>query len=297
MIHETMQQSRPRARHPRQHNVRTVNPSAHHADPAEHPEYTIDQLAQVTGMTVRNIRAHQSRGLLPPPTVRGRTGWYGPEHVARIQMIVDMQGDGFNLNAIARLLESTPPGTATRALSFSHSLREPWEDEQTEFVEAGELAARVGGGRLDPELMQRTEQLGLIAKAGEGRYEVLSPALIRAGELLVSLGIPVEAGLHVQEQLNRLADGIARAFVRMFIEEVWEPFEARGKPEAEWPKVQEALDRLRPLALEAVNATVRRSMSHAVEAEAARMIARQAKGVPAKLPAPRKPDRDRDPAR
>ena len=26
---------------------------------------TIDQLAQQTGMTVRNIRAHQSRGLLP----------------------------------------------------------------------------------------------------------------------------------------------------------------------------------------------------------------------------------------
>ena len=28
-------------------------------------------------MTVRNIRAHQSRGLLPPPQLRGRTGYYG----------------------------------------------------------------------------------------------------------------------------------------------------------------------------------------------------------------------------
>ena len=44
---------------------------------------TIDELAQRVGMTVRNIRAHQSRGLLPPPVVRGRTGYYGPDHVAR----------------------------------------------------------------------------------------------------------------------------------------------------------------------------------------------------------------------
>src|SRR5215467_7763282 len=103
MIHEDVAQSSPRARH----NVAMGE--------GTDAEYTIDQLAQVTGMTVRNIRAHQSRGLLPPPLVRGRTGYYGPEHVARLRMILDMQADGFNLNAIQRLLASTPPGTATRA--------------------------------------------------------------------------------------------------------------------------------------------------------------------------------------
>jgi DNA-binding transcriptional MerR regulator len=244
---------------------------------ASDAEYTIDQLAQVTGMTVRNIRAHQSRGLLPPPVVRGRTGYYGPEHAARLRLIVEMQADGFNLNAIQRLLASTAPGTAAKALDFGRSLREPWEEEPTEFVEAGELGARLGAGPPDPKLLARAEKLGLIQPAGEGRYEVLSPALIRAGELLTSLGIPVEAGLDVQDQLDRHADGIARAFVRMFVAEIWEPFEAAGKPEADWPRVQDALDRLRPLAVEAVNATFRRSMGRAVEAEAARMIVRPGK--------------------
>ena len=242
-------------------------------------EYTIDQLAQVTGMTVRNIRAHQSRGLLPPPEVRGRTGYYGPEHVARIRLIVEMQADGFNLNAINRLLASTAPGTATRALDFGRSLREPWEEEQTEFVEAAELAERMGAEGPNPTLLGVAVKLGLIAPAGEGRYEILSPALIRAGEALASLGIPIEAGLRVQESLERHVDGIARAFVRMFVDEVWEPFDAAGRPEADWPRVQEALDRLRPLALDAVNATFRRSMSKAVEAEAARMITRLSKGA------------------
>src|SRR5437899_3028776 len=34
-------------------------------------------------MTVRNIRAHRARGLLPAPDVRDRIGYYGPEHIAR----------------------------------------------------------------------------------------------------------------------------------------------------------------------------------------------------------------------
>jgi DNA-binding transcriptional MerR regulator len=236
-------------------------------------EYTIDQLAQATGMTVRNIRAHQSRGLLPPPVVRGRTGYYGPEHVARLRLIVDMQADGFNLGAIARLLESTAPGTATSTLTFTHALREPWEGEQTEIMDAAELATRAGADRPDPSLLRRSEELGLITPLGDGRYEVLSPALIRAGEALASLGIPIEAGLDVQQQLNRHAEGIARAFVRMFVETVWEPFEAAGKPEADWPRVQEALERLRPLAGEAVSATFRMAMGRAVDAETARMMA------------------------
>ena len=42
-------------------------------------------------MSVRNIRNHQSRGLLPPPEVRARTGYYGPEHVARLRLIQEMQ--------------------------------------------------------------------------------------------------------------------------------------------------------------------------------------------------------------
>jgi DNA-binding transcriptional MerR regulator len=241
-------------------------------------EYTIDQLAQVTGMTVRNIRAHQSRGLLPPPAVRGRTGWYGPEHVDRIRLILDMQADGFNLNAIHRLLASTAPGTAGRALDFGRALREPWGEERSEFVDVDELAARFGGAAPDPELLGRAEKLGTILPAGDGRFEVTSPALLRAGEALVSLGIPIEAGLDVEEQLIRHADGIARAFVRMFVREIWEPFEAAGKPEGDWPRVQEALERLRPLAVEAVNATFRRSMRQAVEAEASRMIVRQGRG-------------------
>ena len=68
---------------------------------------TIDELARATGMTVRNIRAHQSRGLLPAPEVKARTGYYGPEHAARIRLIQEMQSAGFNLRAIERLIDAS----------------------------------------------------------------------------------------------------------------------------------------------------------------------------------------------
>src|SRR5215210_2888889 len=71
---------------------------------AGHAAMTIDELARASGMTVRNIRAHQSRGLLPAPEVRARTGYYGPEHVARLNLIQELQANGYNLAAIGHLL-------------------------------------------------------------------------------------------------------------------------------------------------------------------------------------------------
>ena len=107
---------------------------------------TIRELAERTGMTVRNIRAHQTRGLLPPPIVRGRTGYYGPEHVARIELTREMQADGLNLEAIRRVLDSGD-GSASAIFDFTRALRAPFEDEAPEIIEAGELARDMGGRR------------------------------------------------------------------------------------------------------------------------------------------------------
>jgi hypothetical protein len=38
-------------------------------------DLTIDDLAREMGLSVRNVRSHQARGLLPPPEVRGRIGY------------------------------------------------------------------------------------------------------------------------------------------------------------------------------------------------------------------------------
>src|SRR6476469_2124233 len=148
---------------------------------------TIDELARRTGMTVRNIRAHQSRGLVPPPKVRGRTGYYGDDHLARIELIQELQADGFNLESIRKLLD-TAGGSSAEVLNFSRTLRAPFEDEQPEILTEEEFVER--WGPLDQRLMARTEKLGLLRGLGDGRYEILSPRLQRAGLELAELGVP-----------------------------------------------------------------------------------------------------------
>src|SRR5437667_12071631 len=93
-------------------------------------EHTIDELARESGMTVRNIRAHQSRGLLPPPEVRARTGYYGPEHVERLRLIREMQTEGFNLRAIKRLLDSSNGAGGEQALDFGRALLASFAEEE-----------------------------------------------------------------------------------------------------------------------------------------------------------------------
>src|SRR3954453_2922429 len=103
------------------------------ADETKAAELTIDELARESGMTARNIRAHQSRGLVPPPEVRGRTGYYGKEHLARIELIQELQAEGFNLEAISGLTEAGK-GAAADFLRSPGPVREPFEDEEPEIV-------------------------------------------------------------------------------------------------------------------------------------------------------------------
>jgi DNA-binding transcriptional MerR regulator len=229
-------------------------------------EMTIRELAERTGMTVRNIRAHQTRGLLPPPVVRGRTGYYNEEHVARIALTREMQADGLNLEAIRRVLESDDGGSATEIFDFTRALRAPFEDEAPEIVEAEELAGVWGtGGTLDPELMGPAEKLGIFRTLLDGRVEVISPRLQRAAVELAELGVGPKDALATAEKLRRHADGVARAFVDLFVKEVWQPFDRAGRPEGDWPKVREALDRMRPLASDALLAVFQIAMGEAVE--------------------------------
>ena len=81
---------------------------------------TVTDLAAVVGMTPRNIRAYQSRGLLFPPQIRGRKARYTAGHVARLQLIMSLQREGFTLAAIKRLLEH--PDSDASVMDFEHGL-------------------------------------------------------------------------------------------------------------------------------------------------------------------------------
>ncbi len=239
-------------------------------------QMTIDELARRSGMTVRNIRAHQSRGLLHPPEVRARTGYYDEDHVARLELIQDLQAQGFNLESIRRLVESAA-GHSADILGLTRALMTPFEEEEPEIVTRAELAARAGLPGPDDRLARRAEKLGLLRVLDEDRYELLSPRLIAAASELAKLGVPAERYLAVAADLKRHSEGVARSFVKLFLAGVWHPFDKAGRPEEDWPKIVEGIERLRPLASEALLAMFQLTMTRAAEEAFGRELARGAK--------------------
>src|SRR3954451_4688628 len=113
---------------------------------------TIDELAAVVGMTTRNVRAHQSRGLVPPPSIEGRTGYYGPEHVRRLTQVRRLQDEGLNLAAIAKVLAD---GTLTRAFV------EPFVVEEPVDLTIDELLDQLGID-VDHPAVERSLELGFV---------------------------------------------------------------------------------------------------------------------------------------
>jgi DNA-binding transcriptional MerR regulator len=237
---------------------------------------TIGELARRTGMTIRNIRAHQTRGLLPPPEVHGRTGYYNEGHVARIELTREMQAEGLNLEAIRRVLESSE-GSSREMVDFARAVRAPFEDETPEIYEPRELAEAWGVKEFDPKLLRRIEELGVVRELPDGKIEVISPRLQKAGTALVELGVSPAAAVATAEELRRSSEAVARTFVELFVREIWEPFDKAGRPEKDWPKVREALDRMRPLASDALLAMFQITMGESTEKAGERTLRDAAK--------------------
>ena len=111
------------------HNRRMPDADASSSDGPPAQEWTVDQLAHDHGLPVSTLRLYQNRGLLPPPVRRGRLGFYGPDHVARLELIGELQKRGFSLAGIKELLDGWQDG---RSLNEVLGLATPaavWEIE------------------------------------------------------------------------------------------------------------------------------------------------------------------------
>lgn len=230
-------------------------------------ELTIEQLAAATGFTVRNIRAHATRGLLPPPLLRGRTGFYGDEHVGRLQLISRLQEQGFNLASITRLVERLPETDFTVGL-YQRALG-PWLAEPPVEMTIDELAAGFGE-QADDARLARLRRAGVIEVLGEGRVRVLNPALIRVGAQGLGLGFDADALLQIVTVLMKHTRAIAAALTDWFLTTHWEPWVAEGRPVDQLPELQRVIEAVQPMAADGVLAAFQQAMSEAVEEAFAR---------------------------
>ncbi len=245
--------------------------------------FVIEELSRRTGMTVRSLRSYQSRKLLPPPTVRGRTGYYDERHVARIQLIQNLQSEGIKLHSIARMLDEGGRSDAD-LLQFTRSVQTMFTESDGSITTVGELAGRFGVEDLEAgaHLLERAERLGLVRHVDDVTYEELSPRLIDVGEhAMQALGLTADEALDVVGKLRKHADGVAKIYLDLFVTNVWTPFAEADQPAEQWSDVQRALDEVRSLATEALMGAFELVMSERVgevlEREITRPRSRQRK--------------------
>ena len=64
-------------------------------------EYRLDDLARISGVSSRNIRAYRERGLLDPPRRQGRSAFYDDYHLSQLHTINQLLRKGYNSTHIA----------------------------------------------------------------------------------------------------------------------------------------------------------------------------------------------------
>jgi DNA-binding transcriptional MerR regulator len=152
-------------------------------------EYTIDELARTADTTVRSVRVYHERGLLPPPDVRGRIGYYGQEHLSRLRMISRLLSRGVKLNGIRELLAAWDRGegladvlgVAGESVNFTLSM----QDESD------------------------ADTLGTLERIGSPRVRDLAVRLVQGG---MSLHDTVDTLVKLRADCNRMAIDYAGMF-------------------------------------------------------------------------------------
>ncbi|MDQ3292831.1 MAG: MerR family transcriptional regulator [Actinomycetota bacterium] len=227
-------------------------------------EYRLDDLARNAGVASTTVRLYQNKGLLAPPRLEGRTGWYDDTHLSRLRLIARLQGEGYSLAGIANLLEQWEQGRSLDAvIGVEAELDALIGDVHAIVLDPLELLEQFPDGSMTPELMQRAAALGLVQLTDNGKVRVTDRRFLESGSALARLGIPADVILDEWEALVAHTDDVAARFVTLF--------ETRLAP-ADWQQGLDT-DEARELAgtLAQLQATARQVLAAALDASVARL--------------------------
>lgn len=228
---------------------------------AEKPvtEYTIDELAREASTTVRNVRAYQDRGLLPPPTKRGRTGYYSHAHLGRLRLIGNLLSRGYTLGNIGEMFAAMEKGHDLRQIiGLESAISSPWSAEQPRTFTVVELL-KMFGPNFNPRTLAKVIELGLIEPDGI-HYRAHSPNILIAGAELAKAGLPLEDMLTVIGNLRANVERVADELVQMVARLLDRYGKGKLPPRDDIQKLADLVWRIRPLGMMAVESEVSRAL-------------------------------------
>lgn len=202
---------------------------------------TLDELTARVGLSVRTLRFYTSRGLVPPPIRRGRSGYYTAIHVARIELVLELQSHGFTLSAIERYVAGIPADATPEDISLARTMLAPWQSDLPVDMDRTQLETRAGRA-LSTEDIATLQALGVLRIRGTS-YLVASNQLA-IGVRLLELGFPRDVAVaaaavyqeHGEQMAKELAEVIQEKLVPAYLESESEHF-------------REVMERLKPLSV------------------------------------------------
>jgi len=205
---------------------------------------TLDELTNRVGMSVRNIRFYTTKGLVPPPIRRGRSGYYSADHVARLELVQELQAHGFTLSAIEKYVAGIPADASPEDIALQRTMLAPWQVDRPVEMSRTDLDRRTGR-RLSEEDLNTLAALGIVFRTKRGRYEV-AVSQLSVGLGLLDLGFPTEAAIAAADVYAEHGRQIAKELNELFRTMVWPVYKESGaSPE----KLREVVERLKPLSV------------------------------------------------
>ncbi|WP_314038390.1 MerR family transcriptional regulator [Dietzia sp. CH92] len=159
--------------------------------PEAGPLQRIEELAEDSGTTVRNIRVYQERGLLPPPVRRGRTAFYGPEHKRRLGQILRLLDRGYTFATIEELFIAERHGFTLAELLELEAVRPARRASGRRRLPRGGVEA-VAGFELPEELLDRGESIGLVSDSAAADHFFADRYMLELFRELIVLGVGEE---------------------------------------------------------------------------------------------------------
>lgn len=234
-------------------------------DPSSGGLLTIDELAAVSGTTVRTTRYYAQLGLIPPPERRGRVAYYGDVHRARLEMVRRLQEHGFTLQAVERYLADLPDDATPEDLALRRVMLTSWTPVRSERITRRQLEQQAGR-HLDDEDLDFLVSLQSLEP--DGSAYLATPSLAVGLELL-DMDVSREAVRDAGEAITRHMTSLAAELTGILQDGVVGPYRAGEHSAEESAHMEDTVSRLRRLTLEAVvtgfqraaDAVIRRSLA------------------------------------
>jgi DNA-binding transcriptional MerR regulator len=208
---------------------------------------TLDELTSRVGMSVRNVRFYTTRGLVPPPIRRGRSGYYATDHLARLELVRELQAHGFTLSAIEGYMARIPADATPETIALHRTLLAPWMADMPETISRKDLERRAGRALTDDEIAT-LNALGIVYPTKQGRFEV-AVAHLSVGVALLDLGMPSEAAIAAQDIFTAHGRAIADELTELFTKQVWPAYKEQGaSPE----QLRELVEKFKPVTVAAL---------------------------------------------